>query len=81
MNRNTITFINVQSALVSAVIASLIAMGFLVVQSNDVYNLDWRAISNIGAITMIASLLKALGTVPAPYGTVPMGTFAGVQVR
>lgn len=78
---NKITFINVQSALVSAVIAALIAVGFLVVQNGDVYNLDWRAISNVGAIAMIASLVKALGTVSAPNGTVPMGTFAGVQVR
>lgn len=70
-----ITFTNVKSALVSGVIAALLAVGLLVVTNGDIFNLDWRVIANTAVITLIASVIKVLGTTRK-------GNFAGaVRVK
>lgn len=70
-----ITLTQVKSALVSGVIAAVLAVGLLVVTNGDIFNLDYRVIANTAVITLIASVIKVLGTTRK-------GNFAGsVRVR
>ena len=72
-NKKMITT-NIKSGLISAVIASIIAVGILIISNGSVFNLDYHAVVNTAVITFIASIIKALGTSP-------QGTFAGVSIK
>lgn len=66
---------NVKGAVVSLVVAALVAIGFYVLQVGDVFKLDWHVLVNAAAIAFVTSLLKSLGTTSE-------GKFVGaVQVK
>jgi hypothetical protein len=77
-NNNKMTFIQVKSALVSGVIAGVLAEAVYVIGHGSVFGLDVHTLVDVFAIavlTAIVSIIKSIGTTPA-------GNFIGaVQVK
>lgn len=74
---NTMTFVQVKSAVVSGVIAGVLGVAMYVVGVGDLFKLDVHSIVNVFALavlTTVVSLLKAVVTTST-------GTVAGVQIR
>lgn len=70
-NIGKISMSDVRSAVISAVIAGVVAILFSIVKGGDIFALDWKLVTNAGVIAMVASLLKNLSTDR-------FGNFAGI---
>lgn len=61
----TLSWTNVKSALITALLTAVLAMGAYVLGIGDIFKIDWKAITNIGVlslITAIVSIIKSLLT-------------------
>lgn len=74
----SISWLNVKSALVSALITAILAMASYIIGVGDIFHLDSHSLVNIGvlaALTTVVSLIKS-------FLTNENGTFVGsVQVK
>ena len=64
----TITFVQVKSALVSGVITAVLATAVSIIGVGDVFKLDVHSLANVfarSALTAIVSFIKSILTTPA----------------
>jgi hypothetical protein len=67
----------IKSALVSLVIAGVLAGAIYILGIGNIFALDLKGLINVVAIAVLVGLVSLLKS----WGTTPTGTFAGVQVK
>lgn len=67
----------IKSALVSAALMAVLSVVIVIVQSGNIYSLDWRSLLNIGIISFLTGVVSFLKSI----GTTSEGKFAGIRVK
>ena len=61
----TISLTTLKSALVSVCLMAILAGAGYIIESGDIFSIDWRALANIGVIALltgVVSIIKSLFT-------------------
>lgn len=69
----TINFVNIKGALVSGVLMALFMMLIAIKATGSIYNLDYKALVDVGAMALTTSFISLLKS----FFTDETGTFAG----
>jgi hypothetical protein len=72
----TLSWINIKSALVSAIITGVLGIGLYVIGVGDVWKVDFHSLVNIGAISTISAIVSLIKNLLSTNS----GKVAGIQV-